>query len=925
MNYAAQILEAFNKIYRKSVLLLEDANLSDYVYVIGNSPRPSNLSKEGNFVALRNQLANAGDPNPDETIKKAIQEAPVGREAAEKGSSQLVTSTKKRILIWKVESKSSESGSQSSEQPEQQQQGEPPAQAGQQEQAAGMMTPQQIKQQLRIQFGQVFLSKTIQLFSQAFVKMKPEMVQKLIDSFTEKSSHAKQMIFSALEKRIENGKQVLKPSRNASQIYGEGSNELMKQIFNGKVLSLNPDIGITDQEIGIDTAFPQIMDTFSDIYETIQKENITDSDYAFIKDHIKITTDDAKHQRVLFISKDKKFAISLPNTNYALMISELAKEAVSNKYKGSYSGESIPDFEFDRLITADRTTDSELEDKNIGDAVEKLAVSFIQLNSINQELKTSCLDPNNPACAAAIQKSKDLQIQVAQVSTRIIGFHERFSTMVGSQNALVGDKKLIEQFSIFESNFLEHLEVSENFSQKYQNATPEQKAEAIKNALTKIIVTSKAMLDQHEIVRLADDSYSVGQYKKGLNQREDITCFYHSKQKADQTGESYVAVNLNDPRVDNILSDYVATPEDIQLVKQRAMGKTKDGIIYVIKPSLKTSYTNDPTKLATASPETTVQNLNILLNPPSNSNIEAPIIRKYRDHIRAASQDLGISDNEAKSLLEDLKKESEETLKLNTLVSTAQTKSSGGKPVKVSMAKEYVNKYSELLKNHPDITNERSEAYQHLIELTSAWELLDQENSVDNMENVRNVLSKIHLTYKTRGSVAKMNEVDSSNKLKPEAIKQRRLLAMNLLVNSGSSDQNQVIIYINPTTGKTLRIKHNQLIKNINSKLVSGEATVSSTRGGYNISYRNKSGNVVSFFVRAETNNGRTSYTYKANSNALDESAHYKYQFNQPSVTQEAVLTKYDQTLQLIESFLNNQKKLLMKLIEPEVVSSNLK
>lgn len=366
------------------------------------------------------------------------------------------------------------------------------------------------------------------------------------------------------------------------------------------------------------------------LLELASKDELSDSDVAFIKNRIKYF---GNLNKLGFYSVDGTVVIGFSNKGVANIISTILLDRFNK-----ISNNSIKDY--DREVLEDDSYSSIL-----GNLIEDLTSVRIRSKRLIT-LKDECKDSNAELCSNLEKEIQESDKQNAELFLRLSDACKKLIEFGGELKDFIGDPELIKQI-ISIQNQLEELTKTKISS---EDLTPEQLQQNISkvvDAAKKVGLFTTAMVELQELVTLSDWSVVTG-WKRGANRKGDLGLFYFNENKArvaqEQAGESYTTYELTyneKGEVDKtsesykeLASIFERDEEDKELeLLLKVMKEKKLTKVHAIRPSLKTQISErGTTTLAT----TSAKNSDSIYEALETGNLE-----QYVNNFNIENKDLG--------------------------------------------------------------------------------------------------------------------------------------------------------------------------------------------------------------------------------------------------------------------------------------------
>ncbi len=913
MQYFYEILDQFNSIHGKSILLNE--RKGGLVIQKGNSARDVlNIDKEGADVA--GFLAKHGLTQQDvQRFRSQVKGTGKSKATVVKASPnpQKPNEPPADFKIWLAATDDTGGSHGQDKKPEDKKTEQNKADAPEEEQKNNTVVPLE-PPFIDINLGTSFLQENLK----PFLSFLQEKYQKSVGD---------------VKRRINGYKEKLEREDLVNKIFGKGRNSLEDRLNNSEVVGLNEE-GLIDTERKISAKeYKELAkQIWLKFFETLNKPSLDEDDLSYLKKKVRIQGS-GDHKKFVLDSEDGQFRMSLSFRGSVRTVADLGLQKIIALTAG------LP--EEQRITQYERNTLGDDFSAVLGGMMEKLATNRVRYYSLKSKTD-KCKNKNPKLC----------QLLEAQLKQAEGNYRDIISKLKKSCASLA--EKLEAQDLVGNPEMVQLIDDLRNQLQKIETGDDKEDEK-----LFNIAVVATSMVEKRAVIRNADWSFVTGN-KRGDRRKPDIASVFFKKSTAElaqrETAEKFVSYKISDKRLASVFEKGELDPE-YELLKKvcEAEGVNE---IHIIRPSLK-STTSEKGECKAGSMNG--RSYSESLKHVSSRSVEGD--RKYAKRFNDShEQNLGrLEDYEATESRESFFSQFDglaEGPEIDAALQVAQRDSNaieiamtkltyktitttlGGK----SISKDSLSQVIDLFSDHPIIQNLK-------ISLSNRESLTKDPTLASNflgaLQAARRYAAKGPEGEKSAKiefakAIHILQMADISSRLKnPETRRQAALrLAVELHLKGGAARADQSVIYFDFHGKRNFIFQHNIPFQKAYKDLLDGKATVSISRTGSSISIQSEDGSTVSMKTNFDSGDMGTSIV-KLNRQAVDrgrvESSELpmiipkgKTLKTSDAPVKSGSKSKFTESnfnnkkLQLLEQIIENQRQLLLKLIdEPKIVSSD--
>lgn len=662
-----------------------------------------------------------------------------------------------------------------------------------------------------------------------------------------------------------------------------------------------------------------------------EKDNLDETDLHAVKTRFQYLEN---RDKIILYSADGRTAISLGNSGAVQLLSTWLES---------------------------RYVESSGEDKDKNPNFNGFSVKKLNEDSYSSLLGDLVEDMTNLLIRSS--KCKSLGLDCAKINDELGKVYGEMSVSckilleLGSKD-LIGSAEKIEEIEDF-TDIIREIALREGI------LNPEDPKE-----LNKIVEIAKriggytsGMIREQKCVQLADWSVVTGQ-KRGANRKADLALFYFNEDSAKEASEStkeiYESYDINDPRLAFIFEDG-KDDKNYQELKNIAIKNCAGRVpcmVHTIRPSLKTKVgKKGETTLGTTSARNTDSICALVIdNKPEKyadgfnkehgknlRKLEIEEAQQLRETIIARADSAGIKEAEAIEAMKKVRKYNSALVTISTLAADVETTTQDGKFVKAEGLKLGIKMFKQITKDLEisldslDPTEDKG-AIKEVHELLTAaakhsGRASKSEDPKTEEKLMRECLLKAAYYLQNALRRKKANQRDAGGNFTQEAMKERRALAMELLVRGGAAKNTTSVLESNFRERTSSTFIHNDAIQSHMEDLMRGDGDIKLLTDGIAISSdcsENGTGGCgdkkdkATIKISSDFSGGSAgSFVTVINGNSVErlintgKGTETKYQKGIQRKRENS--NNYNTKLSLIKEMLEQQKELLLKIISPEL------
>ncbi len=907
MNYFYEILDHFNSINNKRILLKEQAQSNvvwsykkEKGFAIGvrSVEGRKKLSALGykKDTSLSNLESQAG---PDSQNRKAVQ-----------------TPTGKTIYVWLAQDKNSSaqapktSDTKNKETDSKDKQSTPPAEGSVDKNKKPLVA---LPPPLSTTFFDTNLAASFLQFAN------PKAIIKIFNKSLVDQNRAR----TNLERRYI---EILNSPDLTDKIFGMKRYSIHDRMLSCRFLTLDPKTGEVDSpevDFTAEERAIEIRETFSEIFRILSKdpktEQLTQKEVDYLNKRIGIQGG-GDHTRFIIDSPDGTFRMSMGRSGSVAALSHL----MLYQMKKLTERTEFPIKDFKRIRLSGDFSSA------LGSLVEKLSVNRLRAASLERKL-SRCEEKNN--CPVLTAQQSIVSQEYTQIISSLKDRCARLATLINSED-VAGDPEAVQ-----------HLEELRN---QLNTILTGQKVDDEK--ILKLASFANKMIESRKVISTADWSVVTGE-KRGAGRKPDILSVFFDEQGKSQaelaskeTKESYESYPYDSPQVAGLFKDGSSDPEYASfLAICRAEGVKE---VHIIKPSLKaTTSDRGEIKGGTSNGENYEMAADHIIADSEQGDAEysGKFTEMYRTNMGelysyeakqgretfyAQMRELGFDNkDEIKEAVKWAKKDAEILRIVKDTSLTAITKTLQGKEISVNQFESMI----DLMSEHPIVKNLEMSKSNIRDALQSDTGLL--QDLFNNLSNARAHAtatppneSLAKQAFLKSIQVIQHANIQSQLKSKNDSVRRKAILrlATEIQLKGGASKLDQSVLYFNFKQNKSSVFTHNACISNVLKDLISNQGKFTFSDSGYSISGPNGRLAMRSNFAG---NSKGGSHEIRFDGRSIESATVPETEtFMEQELTQDKNSNLYQQGMLLIEQFLETQKKLMISMLpKPEIISGDRK